>query len=241
MPKSKSLRKQKEIWELEHKTSKAIPSETSQTFVGPSNSVIEFVKYLKKCGIVSPAKVVDIGSGKGRNSIYLAESGYEVFAMDYIQSALDFLTQRARVNGVVRQIHSYNTEIDKKWPFEDNFFDAALDSFSSIDIETREGREVYKKEMYRTLKPGGYALVTVVSVDDEWERQLIRENPGREKNSTIWPQNNKFQKDYDKKELREFYQEFEIIGLKEVKKSAHKLGKNYMATNLYLILRKHIG
>jgi hypothetical protein len=54
-----------------------------------------------------------------------------------------------------------------KWRIGDNFFDIAVDSFSSIDIETREGREVCRNEMYRTLKPGGYGLITVCSAEDE--------------------------------------------------------------------------
>lgn len=240
MAKSKSLRKQKEIWEIEHKSAKALPSETSRSSFEPSSNVVRFVKFLKKVGIKKRAKVVDIGCGKGRNSVYLAECDYEVFAVDYIESALGFLRDRAKAKLVLDKVHIYNAEIDKKWPFKDNYFDVALDSFSSIDIETRKGREVYKRELYRTLKPGAYALVMVVSVNDEWERQLIKESPGQENNSTIWPQNNKFQKDYDEKELKSFYSEFDLVKLEEIIKKAHKLGKDYTATNFYMILRKPI-
>jgi hypothetical protein len=68
--------------------------------------------------------------------------------------------------------------VDTDWDIEDDFFDIALDSFSSIDIETREGREKCRDEMYRTLKPGSYALVTVCSADDEWGKELIASHPG---------------------------------------------------------------
>lgn len=92
--------------------------------------------------------------------------------------------------------------------------------------------------MFRTLKPGGHALVMVVSTNDEIESEFIRRYPGKEKNSTIWPGNGKFQKDYDENELREFYKEFEIVKLKEVKKPAFKLNRKYIATNYWMVLRK---
>ena len=78
------------------------------------------------------------------------------------------------------------------------------------------------------------AFVAVVSADDEMENQQER---GPEKNSTIWP-NGKFQKNYDEAELREFYKAFKIIEIKEEKKPALKLGKQYQASNFFVTLAK---
>lgn len=229
------MRKQQKIWDKEHKGKDSLPSMASE---GPSSGVVSFVNYLKEHAITPPKKLIDIGCGKGRNSIYLVKEGYEVYAVDYVERAINHAKQIAEKEGVLDKIHFLKAEIDNKWPFENNFFDLALDCFSSIDIETKEGRNVYRDEMLRTLKPGGLALVTVVSVNDEWEAQLIKESPGQEKNSTIWPQNGKFQKNYDEEELGEFYKDFEILELKEVSKKAFKLGKEYMATNYWLVLKK---
>lgn len=229
------MRKQQLIWESEHQNLSTLPSMAADE---PSSGIVYFVEYLKNLEIKPPLKAIDIGCGKGRNAIYLAKCMFEVYAMDYIQSVLDYTKHRADKNGIIHRIHLYKAEIDKHWPFKNNFFDLAIDSFSSIDIETRKGREIYKREMYRTLKPGGFALVMVVSTKDEWESKLIKEHLAGEKNSTIWPQNGKFQKDYDENELREFYKKFKIINIKEVKKKAFKLGKEYLATDYWVILRK---
>lgn len=231
------MRIQQIIWESEHRNLSTLPSMAEDE---PSAGIVYFVKYLENLKIKSSLKLVDIGCGKGRNTIYLAKYGFSVYAMDYIQSALGYTKQKAEKNGIIQQIHIYKAEIDKRWPFKNNFFDLAIDSFSSIDIETRKGRDIYKQEMYRTLKPGGFALIMVVSTKDEWESKLIKEHPGGEKNSTIWPQNGKFQKDYDEVELREFYKKFKIINIKEVKKKAFKLGKEYLATDYWVILKKPI-
>lgn len=224
------MRKQQAIWSKEHQGNITIPSLASHK---PSDGVVFFISYLKRIRVVPAGKALDIGCGKGRNTLYFAKQGYEVYGIDYIPAAINHTKQRARTLNIQNRIKLFTAAIDQRWPFPDNFFDLAIDNYSSIDIETKKGRETYKKELVRTLKPGGWALVAVVSTDDELEQTMKK---GREPNSTIWP-NGKFQKNYTQKELREFYKEFEILEIKEMKKPAFKLGKNYMATNYWMILR----
>lgn len=232
------MRKQQQIWSKEHQTAQALPSEMgAKSYSKPSAMVVKFLRFLKSQDVNS-GKVIDIGAGKGRNSLYMAKNGFEVFAIDYIQEAVDFIDQIAIEQDLGDNIKTYSHAVDEKWPFVDNFFDVAIDNFASIDIETMTGRDNYKQEMLRTLKPGGYAMVSVVSSDDEIEKEMIEKHPGVEKNSSIWPQNGKFQKNYDEEELRGFYQDFKIIELKKLQKKAHKLGRDFMATNYWLILRK---
>ena len=229
------MRKQQEIWEREHTKQETLPSMAS---VEPYLGVVAFAEYLTDYQIKPPRRVVDIGCGKGRNAIYLATLGYETYGLDYIPLALDTARQLAEQRDVSDRVRLFLAEIDKPWPFADHFFDVAIDCFSSIDIETKEGRAVYKQEMYRTLKPGGYALVTVVSANDEIESELIKHYPGEEKNSTLWPDNGKFQKNYDEEELRDFYREFHIAELREVQQPAFKLGQEFTATNYWVVLKK---
>lgn len=229
------MRKQQKIWENEHARPEILPS---LEYTEPSSGVVAFAVYLKSVGAAFPLRVVDIGCGKGRNAIYLAKQGYEVYGMDYVKKAIDYTRRLAKEQNVTDRIHLYFAEVDRKWPFKKDFFDVAIDCFSSIDIETRRGREVYKEEMLRTLKSGGYALAMVVSVNDEIEREFLQKHPGKEKNSTIWPGIGKFQKNYDEEELRDFYRDFEVVKLEKVKKPAFKLGRHYTATNFWVVLRK---
>jgi len=228
-------RVQQKIWEEEHANSLTLPSiHASQ----PSDNVVNLLDYFKQHALYPGTKVLDIGCGKGRNAIYLAEQGFEVYAFDYISYALTYAAQQAELKNVAHAIHFYQADMDSRWHFTDNFFDFSIDNFSSIDIETSEGRTVYKQELFRTLKPGGYALVCVVAADDEFEQQLMAEHPGAEKNSSVWPINNKFQKNYTHDELKEFYAEFTIIELSKITKKATKLGKEFIATNYWLLVQK---
>lgn len=229
------MRKQQQIWQNEHTHQDTLPA---MAHVKPAGGVVQFTDYLKEHGVALSGRAVDIGAGKGRNSVYLAQLGMEVWALEYIELAIAAAQQLAEKNGVAQKIHFELAEIDTDWKIEDDFFAIALDSFSSIDIETKKGREKGRDEMYRTLKPGGYALVTVCSADDEWERELIAHHPGPEPNSTLWPQNGKFQKDYDEAELREFYKMFKIVVLKKISKPVFKLGREGTATNFWMVLKK---
>ncbi len=229
------MRKQQQIWFDEHTNQATLPTMAN---VEPASGVVLFTDYLKGQGVPLGGKAVDVGAGKGRNSVHLASLGYEVWALEYIEPAIEAAKQLAKNRGVASSIHFELTEMDKPWNIQDNFFDVAIDSFASIDIETKEGREVCRNEMFRTLKPGGYMLVTVCSADDEWERELIANHPGPEPNSTVWPENGKFQKDYTEDELREFYKQFEVVELRKISKPAFKLGRDGTATNLWLVLRK---
>lgn len=229
------MRKQQQIWQKEHENRQTLPTMAN---VEPASGVVLFVEWLKNHEVALNGRAVDIGSGKGRNAIYLAKQGFSVDALEYIAFARECTIELAQQNHVTENIHVHDVAVDEVWPFEDNYFDIAIDSFSSIDIETKQGREIYRDEMLRTLKAGGYAFVNVCSADDEWEAELIANHPGPEPNSTIWPENGKFQKDYSEDELREFYAMYEICELKTIKKLAYKLGRNGTATNFWLVLRK---
>jgi SAM-dependent methyltransferase len=229
------MRKQQQIWHDEHTNQGTLPTMANTE---PASGVVQFTDYLQENSVALSGKAVDVGAGKGRNSIHLASLGFETWALEYIEPAIAVAKQQAEKQGVADKIHFELTEIDSPWQIADSFFDVAVDSFSSIDIETRQGREICRDEIYRTLKPGGYVLVTVCSADDEWEKELIANHPGPEPNSTLWPQNGKFQKDYDETELREFYKAFDIVELKKISKPAFKLGRDGTATNLWAVLRK---
>ncbi len=231
------MRKQQEIWQKEHLTQDTLPTMANHE---PASGVVRFVEWLKSHNISLMGKAVDIGCGKGRNAIYLAQQGMEIWGLEYIESAIQAAQRLAESKNVQQSIHFVNQNIDSHWKMEDNFFDITIDSFSSIDIETLTGRKMCRDEMYRTLKPGGYALVTVVSCEDAWEKELIANHPGPELNSTLWPQNGKFQKNYSEEEFILFYNMFEMVAFEVVRKPALKLGKDGIATNFWAILQKII-
>jgi len=71
----------KKIWEKEWSSleMKTVPAHAAAE---PSDEIVLFRGYLMALGIKPPKKVVDIGSGKGRNAVYLGKEGFEVTGLD---------------------------------------------------------------------------------------------------------------------------------------------------------------
>lgn len=200
--------------------------------------MVLFTEWLAKNGGDLSGRAVDIGAGKSRNSIHLAKMGFEVWALEYIEPAIRSARKLAEFNKVSDKIHFKLAEVDTAWQIQDDYFNLAVDLFCSVDIETKEGREKCRDEMYRTLKPGGHVLVMACSSNDEWEKELIAKHPGPEPNSSLWPKNGKFQKNYDETELLAFYKDFEVVELKTIRKPALKLGRSGTSTDFWMVLRK---
>lgn len=224
------------VWEQEWSSTdmKTVPGHALDK---PSDEVVLFREFLENEGYNPPMKVVDIGCGKGRNSIYLTQEGYQVSGIDYINRAIGHSKNRALQEGLKGKVEFKVIDITKQWPFGDNSFDIALDSLTSVGLEKNE-RLACRDEMYRTLKKGGIALIRVVSSDDEYEKELMKKHPGPEPNSSIWPVTGKFQKNFTENELREIYSMFEIVKIKKNTKKALKAGKMFNATNWWLIIKK---
>ncbi len=95
--------KRQSVWEHEHATFAALPSHDREE---PGQFVVSFADYLKKRGISPPIKCIDIGCGKGRNSIYLARQGFEVYGMDFVKLAVGTAAARAQKSGVAENLIS---------------------------------------------------------------------------------------------------------------------------------------
>ena len=227
------MRVQKEIWQKEHETAATLPNHAASE---PSKAVVWFVEKLNELNVKLEGNALDVGCGKGRNTIYLAKQGFTVNAMDYIPLALDTTKQFSIQEKLEDKVEVLEQDLGKKWPFATSYFDIAIDNYSSIDIEKLEDRITCRNEMYRTLKKNGFGFASVVSINDAFEKTCKH---GLEKNSVYWP-NDKFQKDYDKNELREWFEEigFEVLEIKEVQRQVEKYGKKFTSTDYWAIFKK---
>ena len=176
---------------------------------------------------IEACTAIDIGAGEGRNSLYLAAQGFDVYAVEPSRVGADKILQRAKEKDV--KITVLNTDILSAIKNLDNIgFAVALTS-----LEHMEDAYLLEavKEIKRVLKPGGYIYIIVFTEDD----------PGSKRDLQNASECALFIKHYFKKgELRELFSEFEIFEYLEYIKIDKTHGPVHFHGKAKLFARKPI-
>lgn len=230
-----SHKKQKEIWEKEHRKPYVLLQMDSSD---PSSGVVRFLDFLIRKGNIEGLTGVEVGCGKGRNVIWLAKLGIKMVGMDFSSSAIKEAKRRARQIGVANKARFIIHDATKTWPFQSNNFDIVIDCFATTDIETSKGRKITVSEMIRVVKPDGYVLVYVMSPDDEFHKEMIKTSPAKEKNAFLHPTTGKFEKTFDLQEILDLYADLAVIEKARIKKTATFFGKTYKCKHHWIVFQK---
>lgn len=222
------------VWEKEYRN----PELTSGS-LEPQNDFKRFLKWLKKTQKVNTENLtaLDLGSGNGKNSIFLAERGAKVFGLEIsdtaIKMAKDFAIQKGVLGKSVNEIEFgqvifIKADIGSPSPFEKESFDLAIDFLSSNSLDD-QGRQIYLSETKRVLKAKGFFFLRTLALDDDKHAQYLIQNfPGKEKNTYIMPKMNLVEKVFSKQELLETYEkDFEILKLENKTSLTKFQGKFY--------------
>lgn len=120
-------------------------------------TTMEYIHRYAKTG----AKVLEIGAGTGRYSIALAKEGYQVTAIELVESNLEVLRKNSRD---VKDIISYQGDALNLGQIEDNEFDVTLLFGPMYHLYAKE--EVHKaiEEAIRVTKNNGIILIAFLSV-----------------------------------------------------------------------------
>jgi SAM-dependent methyltransferase len=104
-------------------------------------------------------KVLDLGCGVGRNSIFLSQMGFDVHAFDLSPSAIEELTHK-----IEKLKLKIRTKIGDmlELPYADEYFDSIL-AFHSIYHTDMQGLLNVIREMRRVLVDGGEIFLTLNS------------------------------------------------------------------------------
>lgn len=106
-------------------------------------------KILKK---YPKGKVLDLGCGTGRYSLYLDSLGHSVTGIDISMDMIEFAKQKSK------QIQFIQGDISNL-PFEDNSFDLVV---SGLTIHYVRNLEKAINEFSRVLRPGGHMIISSV-------------------------------------------------------------------------------
>lgn len=226
---------QEKIWDDEYKRSKLLTKENK-----PQSDVVNFVKFLKKEEKIKieGLKVLDLGSGTGRNSFYFTELGAEVIGLEISKTAILIGEGNAKEAGL--EIKYIKQSIGENYPIENDSIDVILDVTSSNSLNESE-REVYLKESFRVLKDKGLFFVKALCKDgDDNAKYLIKNFPGKEKDTYILPELGVTERVWSGDDFTATYSKyFKIVSL-EKKTSYSRMNNRSYKRNFWLGYLKKI-
>ncbi len=213
---------QNKIWDQEYRKPKLITNSDE-----PQLDFKHFVKWLKRKQKVEldGLKTLDLGSGTGKNSLYLAEREAEVTGIELSRTAVDIAKERAEEREL--QVEFKVGDIGQPFPFPDESFDLLLDVVSSNSLNEEE-RKKYLTESFRVLKAGGYFFVKALCKDgDKHAVNLIKMSPGPEKDSYKIPGLGLIERAFSKEDFQDAYSKFQILSLERKSSYTQFDGKSY--------------
>jgi SAM-dependent methyltransferase len=101
-----------EVWNKVYKS--------DNSFFGdePSNFALLYFNHVKAN---NAKKILELGAGHGRDTIFFASNGIEVDALDYSSVAIDILDKIAKEKRL--RIKSQRFDVKNPLPFPDSYFD----------------------------------------------------------------------------------------------------------------------
>lgn len=107
-------------------------------------------------------RILDLGCGTGKHSIFLAKQGFQVYATDVSPTGIEIAKGKAESQRLNIQFRQHDM---REIPFANDFFDAIL-CIWTIYHGMLEDIKKTVSEIYRVLKLGGTAITDFLSVTD---------------------------------------------------------------------------
>jgi ubiquinone/menaquinone biosynthesis C-methylase UbiE len=113
--------------------------------------LLEYITYFP-----TDATVLDVGCGRGLLSFLLAEVGYKVIGLDYIQKIVDINNEEVKAKGLAGKAAFVSGDVFDM-PLQKESFGVVLDAGLLHHVHTEDWQD-YKKEVDRVLKRNGLYL-----------------------------------------------------------------------------------
>ena len=139
----------------------------------PSNFALLCFNHMKLNNV---KKILELGSGHGRDTIFFASNGIEVDALDYSSVAIDILNKIAKEK--LLPIKSQTFDVKNPLPFVDGYLDAVYSHMLFNMRFSEEELHFIFSEIRRVLKPKGLNFFSVRNHHDKSYRKGIEVEKG---------------------------------------------------------------
>lgn len=136
----------------------------------PSEPACLALERFKQEGVTS---IVELGAGQGRDTLFFAQQGLHVYALEYTETGAKTIAEKAEKLGLSHRITVIHHDVRKPLPVGDAVFDACYSHMLFCMAFTTEELETLSAEIRRVLRPKGLTIYTVRNTDDKHYRAGI--------------------------------------------------------------------
>ena len=126
----------------------------------PSIAAVKSLNFFKN------KKIVELGAGLGRDTIFFAKNSIQVEALDYSQKAIEIINNKSKKLNLTGLIKTQIFDVRKRLPFDDRSIDGCFSHMLYCMALSNYDLENLNNEICRVLKPGGINIYTVRNTDD---------------------------------------------------------------------------
>ena len=129
----------------------------------PSIAAIKAAVTYKNAGLTN---ILELGAGQGRDTIFFAQNGFHVQALDYCQSGVDSIIKQANILGLDQRISVKIHDVRKSLPFKNDSVDGCFSHMLYCMAFTTKELVYLSNELNRVLIHGGINIYTVRHTGD---------------------------------------------------------------------------
>lgn len=111
-------------------------------------------------------RLLELGGGQGRDTLYFARSGLNVTMLDYLENAVSSVNARAAELGLASSLRAARHDVRSPFPFPEDSFDACYSHMLYCMALTIDDLQFLSGEVGRVLLPGALQIYTVRHTED---------------------------------------------------------------------------
>jgi SAM-dependent methyltransferase len=171
----------------------------------PSDFAQKCYSYFKKYGV---KRILELGCGQGRDTIFFASNGFDVHAIDASKVAIENINQKIRQKNISLDFRHFKAR--QRLPYNSSYFDAVYSHmFYNMRFTDQELRFLFK-ESNRVLKNNGLLNFSVRSDKD------VLYNKGKKIDNNIYEINGFQIRFFTKRQIQSFLENyFEMKNIEE--------------------------
>jgi SAM-dependent methyltransferase len=123
------------------------------------------------------ARILELGGGQGRDTLFFAQEGFQVYVLDYSREGVETIAKKASILGL-SSVVARQHDVRQPLPFPDDFFDGCFSHMLYCMALTTPDLVFLSGEIRRVLKLERLNIYTVRNTTDAHYRNGIHRGEG---------------------------------------------------------------